>query len=166
MLLARKKFDDRIVEKLGVDRTVFEKKKSEILQSYEDKRNESCKRGTEIHAIYEQALYKKDPSIKKYGIGGNLDVFEGAYSRKLGDGVYPEYMIAYRDDDICLVGQIDLLIIENGKIKIVDHKTNAKLEFKSYYNPTTKSTVKMKPPLQHLDDVAGQHYTLQLSLYS
>lgn len=121
-LLARKKFDERIVEKLGVDRTEFENKKAEILQSYEDKKRESCERGTAIHAIYEQALYKKDPSIKKYGFGGHLDVFEGEYSRKLGDGVYPEYMIAYRDDDICLVGQIDLLIIENQQITIIDHK--------------------------------------------
>ena len=165
-LLARKKFDERIVEKLGVDRTEFENKKAEILKLYEDKKNKSCERGTAIHAIYEQALYKKDPSIKKYGFGGHLDVFEGEYSRKLCDGVYPEYMIAYRDDDICLVGQIDLLVIENGRIKVIDHKSNEKLEFKSYYNPITKSSIKMKPPLQHLDDISGQHYTIQLSLYA
>lgn len=166
VLLARKKFDDRIIEKVGLNREEFETKRAEILQSYEDKRNEACKRGSEIHAIMENALYKKDPSIKKYGFGGHLEVFEGEYSRKLPDGVYPEYMIAYRDDDICLVGQIDLLIIENGEITIIDHKTNAKLEFKSFYNPTTKSSSKMKFPLNNIDDISGQHYTLQLGIYA
>lgn len=166
VLLARKKFNEKILDKLDVNRKLFDEKRTAILQSYEDKRRISCERGTEIHSILEQALYKRDPSIKKYGFGDKLPVFEGEYSRKLPDGVYPEYMIAYRDDDICLVGQIDLLIIEDGTIQIQDHKSNAKLEFKSYYNSATKSSVKMKPPLQNIDDANGQHYTLQLSIYA
>lgn len=166
VLLARKKFNEKILDKLDIDRKLFDEKRAAILQSYEDKRRISCERGTEIHSILEQALYKRDPSIKKYGFGDKLPVFEGEYSRKLPDGVYPEYMIAYRDDDICLVGQIDLLIIEDGTIQIQDHKSNAKLEFKSYYNSATKSSVKMKPPLQNIDDANGQHYTLQLSIYA
>ena len=166
VLLAKKKFDPKLLAKLEIDQNAFETKRDEILKSYEDKRKESCERGTKLHAIFENALYKKDPSIKKYGFGDKLPIFEGEYSRKLPDGVYPEYMIAYRDDDICLVGQIDLLIIEDGTIQVQDHKSNAKLEFKSYYNPTTKSSVKMKPPLQNIDDVNGQHYTLQLSIYA
>lgn len=166
VLLARKKFNEKILDKLDIDRKLFDEKRTAILQSYEDKRRISCERGTEIHSILEQALYKRDPSIKKYGFGDKLPVFEGEYSRKLPDGVYPEYMIAYRDDDICLVGQIDLLIIEDGTIQIQDHKSNAKLEFKSYYNSATKSSVKMKPPLQNIDDANGQHYTLQLSIYA
>ena len=166
VLLARKKFNEKILDKLDIDRKLFDEKRTAILQSYEDKRRISCERGTEIHSILEQALYKRDPSIKKYGFGDKLPVFEGEYSRKLPDGIYPEYMIAYRDDDICLVGQIDLLIIEDGTIQIQDHKSNAKLEFKSYYNSATKSSVKMKPPLQNIDDANGQHYTLQLSIYA
>ncbi len=166
VLLARKKFNEKILDKLDIDRKLFDEKRATILQSYEDKRRISCERGTEIHSILEQALYKRDPSIKKYGFGDKLPVFEGEYSRKLPDGVYPEYMIAYRDDEICLVGQIDLLIIEDGTIQVQDHKSNAKLEFKSYYNSATKSSVKMKPPLQNIDDVNGQHYTLQLSIYA
>lgn len=166
VLLAKKKFNDKILDKLNIDRNLFDEKRAAILQSYEDKRRISCERGTEVHSILEQALYKRDPSIKKYGFGDKLTVFEGEYKRDLPNGVYPEYMIAYRDDDICLVGQIDLLIIEDGTVQIQDHKTNAKLEFKSYYNSATKSSVKMKPPLQNIDDVNGQHYTLQLSIYA
>ena len=122
VLLAKKKFNDKLIEKLGIDREGFENKKAEILASYEEKRKASCDRGTEIHAVLEQALYKKDPSIQKYGFGDKLAIYEGEYKKALPDGVYPEYMIAYRDDDICLVGQIDLLVIENEEIVIVDHK--------------------------------------------
>ena len=94
------------------------------------------------------------------------DVYEGNYSRELKDGIYPEYMISYSDSEIFLIGQIDLLTISNKRILIVDHKTNSKIEFKSFYDQNTKSSVKMKYPLNDLDDVNFNHYQLQLSIYA
>ena len=75
-------------------------------------------------------------------------------------------MISYSDSEIFLIGQIDLLTISNKRILIVDHKTNSKIEFKSFYDQNTKSSVKMKYPLNDLDDVNFNHYQLQLSIYA
>ena len=78
-LLATKKFDKRFITKFDINEEEFNKKKQEILDSYEKKKQESCDRGTKIHAKLEQELYNKDPSIKRYGFGGLLDVYEGNY---------------------------------------------------------------------------------------
>lgn len=53
-----------------------------------------------------------------------------------------------------------------GHSLIVTHNTNKKIDLKSAYNPTTKSTVKMLYPLNHLDDTNFNHYQLQLSTYA
>ena len=49
---------------------------------------------------------------------------------------------------------------------IVTHNTNKKIETKSFFNSKTKSSVKMKFPLNNLDDVNYWHYTMQLSTYA
>lgn len=49
---------------------------------------------------------------------------------------------------------------------IVTHNTNKKIETKSFFNSRTKSSVKMKYPLNTLDDVNYWHYALQLSTYA
>ena len=49
---------------------------------------------------------------------------------------------------------------------IITHNTNKKIETKSFYNTKTKSSVKMKFPLNNLDDVNYYHYALQLSTYA
>ena len=49
---------------------------------------------------------------------------------------------------------------------IVTHNTNKKIETKSFFNNKTKTSVKMKFPLNNLDDVNYWHYTLQLSTYA
>lgn len=49
---------------------------------------------------------------------------------------------------------------------IVTHNTNKKIETKSFYNTKTKTSVKMKFPLNNLDDVNYWHYALQLSTYA
>lgn len=49
---------------------------------------------------------------------------------------------------------------------IVTHNTNKKIETKSFFNSKTRSSVKMKYPLNTLDDVNYWHYALQLSTYA
>ena len=49
---------------------------------------------------------------------------------------------------------------------IVTHNTNKKIETKSFFNNKTKTSVKMKFPLNNLDDVNYWHYALQLSTYA
>lgn len=49
---------------------------------------------------------------------------------------------------------------------IVTHNTNKKIEQKGGFNSSTKSTAKMKYPLNSLEDANFWHYTLQLSTYA
>ena len=166
-LLQTKKFNKSIIDKLDIDLDEFNAKKQEILDSYDKKRIASCEYGTKVHAAIENALYGRDPStFKKFGLGGKMEVFKGKYTLDLGTGVYPEFMLSYRDDDFLLCGQIDLLIVEGNNIICGDHKTNEKIEFKSFYDKYKKSQTMMKYPLNTIQDCNGQHYTLQLSTYA
>lgn len=166
-LLQTKRFNKSILTKLDVNLDLFNSKKQEILDSYDKKRIASCEYGTKVHAQIENALYGRDPNtLKKFGVGGKIPVYKGKYRLELGSGVYPEFMISYRDDDFLLCGQIDLLIANDNKLTIGDHKTNEKIEFKSFYDKYKKSQTMMKYPLNTIQDCNGQHYTLQLSTYA
>lgn len=166
-LLSTKKFKQEYVSKFNIDPKVFEKKKQEILDGYDREREASCELGTKIHAKIEESFYKGNKKeIQKYDLGGNLPVFEGNYELDLKDGIYPEYLISYRKGDFLCCGQIDLMCLNNNELTIIDHKTCKKIEMKSYYNKFTKSSTKMKFPLNNIDDVNGQLYALQMSVYA
>ena len=75
-------------------------------------------------------------------------------------------MLIYRKEDFLCCGQIDLMCLNNNELTIIDHKTCKKIEMKSYYNKFTKSSTKMKFPLNNIDDVNGQLYALQMSVYA
>ena len=49
---------------------------------------------------------------------------------------------------------------------IVTHNTNKKIDTKSYFDSKSRSSVKMKFPLNNLDDCNYYHYCLQLSTYA
>jgi hypothetical protein len=82
--------------------------------------------------------------------------------QKLEPGVYPEHMVYLRSVGIC--GQSDLVEVVNGKVNIIDYKTNKKIDTESYVDWEGKSE-KMLPPLDGLDDCNFYHYALQLSIY-
>ena len=82
--------------------------------------------------------------------------------------------------DYLLSGTIDILCIRDTDFVILDWKTNRKgLQFEAGYFKKDKTTIpnqetnkyivtkdKMLPPLQHMPDCNGTHYTMQLSLYA
>ena len=82
--------------------------------------------------------------------------------QKLEDGVYPEHFAYLKSAAIC--GQADLVTIVNGKIHIIDYKTNKEIKEKGFTN-WEGITSKMYKPLSHLDDCNLNHYNIQLSLY-
>ena len=49
---------------------------------------------------------------------------------------------------------------------IVTHNTNKSIDKKGYYNSATRTTTKMKYPLNNLEDCNFSHYNLQLSTYA
>jgi hypothetical protein len=85
-----------------------------------------------------------------------------APSQKLEPGVYPEHMVYLRSTGIC--GQSDLVEVVNGKVNIIDYKTNKKIDTESYVDWEGKSEM-MLPPVDNLEDCNFYHYALQLSVY-
>jgi hypothetical protein len=82
--------------------------------------------------------------------------------QKLDPGVYPEHMVYLKSAGIC--GQSDLVEVVNGKVNIIDYKTNKEIKKESYVNYEGLSD-KMTPPVDSLDDCNFYHYALQLSIY-
>jgi hypothetical protein len=85
-----------------------------------------------------------------------------APSQKLELGVYPEHMVYLKSAGIC--GQSDLVEVVNGKVNIIDYKTNKEIKTESYVNYEGMSE-KMQFPVDNLDDCHFYHYALQLSIY-
>lgn len=70
------------------------------------------------------------------------------------------------DGDLMIAGISDLVVVHGKELYIYDWKTSKSIDMKGYYDRSKKSTVKMKFPLNHLDDCSGNTYALQTSLYA
>lgn len=169
-LLNTKKFDKVILELHNISEDDFNREQQAILDEWDEENRKSCERGTRIHADFENSFYKtkKDINLSKFEIGGKFECRKDYFELDLENGVYPEYLISRVSEDgkLKIAGQIDLLVKKGNKIIIADFKTNKKIETKSYFNSKTKSSVKMKFPLNNLDDVNYWHYCMQLSTYA
>lgn len=169
-LLNTKKFNKDLLEIYNISENDFNKIQQEILDAWDEENRKSCERGTKIHEEIENSFYKnpKDISLQKFGLGGKFECKKDYTELDLEYGVYPEYLIYRESEDgiLRIAGQVDLIIKSGNDIVIVDHKSNKKIDLKSGYNTQTKSTSKMKYPLNNLDDANFYHYTLQLSTYA
>lgn len=169
-LLNSKKFDKVLLELHNINEDDFNKEQQAILDAWDLENRNSCERGTQIHAELENSFYKKKKNIdlSKYQIGGKFECIKDHNELDLENGVYPEYLISRVSDDgkLRIAGQIDLLVKKGNKIVIGDWKTNKKIDLKSFFDSKTKSSTKMKYPLNNLDDCNYNHYCLQLSTYA
>lgn len=168
-LLNSKRFNKDILDVYNISEIDFNKEQQNILDTWQEENHKSCERGTKIHAEFENAMYEAgaNASLNKFGIGGKFVCDKGRTNLDLENGVYPEYLISRTSEDgiLRLAGQIDLLVKQGNDIIIIDYKTNKELKMKSGFDTKTRSTVKMKYPLNHLDDCNFMHYTMQLSTY-
>lgn len=169
-LLNTKRFKKEILDSYGIDINVFNKTQQDILDEWDETNREACERGTKIHAKLENSMYdtKHDISLSKFEIGGKFECVKGQTELTLENGVYPEYLISRTSEDgkLRIAGQIDLLVIKGNHVIIGDYKTNKEIKLKSGYDTSTRSTVKMKYPLNNLDDCNYWHYCMQLSTYA
>ena len=85
-----------------------------------------------------------------------------APSQKLEPGVYPEHMVYLKSAGLC--GQSDLVEVVNGKVNIIDYKTNKEIKTKGFTN-WEGITQMMSYPVNNLEDCHLNHYALQLSIY-
>ena len=161
------KIPKEFLEVHDINENELNKVQQDILDEWTEINRVSCERGTKIHSQIENSFYKagNDITLKKFGIGGKFQCKKDYSDLDLEYGIYPEYLIYYDNPKIGLhiAGQIDLLVKDGNNIIIGDWKTNKKLDFKGFYNSSTRSTTKMKYPLTDLDDVNFNHYQLQLS---
>ena len=167
-LLKTKKWDDSILDIHNIDSELFENTKQSILDEWARKNKEACERGTKIHSAMENKFYKeaKNCSLKSYGIGGKFQCIKGYNKLDLENGVYPEYLVYYDNDNLHLAGQIDLLIKQGNNIIVGDFKTNSSIDKKSGYDAASKKNAMMRYPLNNLMDCNFSHYSLQLSTYA
>ncbi len=169
-LLNTKKFDKVLLELHNIAEDEFNKEQQTILDMWDEENRNSCERGTRIHADLENSFYKKkkDIDLSKYQIGGKFECIKDHNNLDLENGIYPEYLISRVSEDgkLRIAGQIDLLVKKGNKIIIGDWKTNKKIDLKSFFDSKTKTSSKMKYPLNNLDDCNYNHYCLQLSTYA
>ena len=169
-LLKSKKFDKSLLELHDVSENDFNREQQTILDSWDEENRKSCERGTKIHADFENSFYKKKKNIdiSKFQIGGKFECRKDYTDLDLENAVYPEYLIhrVSPDGKLCIAGQIDLLVKKGNNIIVGDYKTNKEIKMKSFFDSKTKSSVKMKFPLNNLDDTNYWHYCLQLSTYA
>lgn len=169
-LLSTKKFDNSLLELHNIDINLFNKTQQGILDDWDEENRRSCERGTKIHAGLENSFYtkKKNITLDKYQIGGKFECQKDRTTLDLENAVYPEYLIHWDSPSgkLHIAGQIDLLVKKGNSIVIGDYKTNKKIDTKSYFDSKVRSSVKMKFPLNNLDDCNYYHYCLQLSTYA
>lgn len=170
-LLATQVWKDDLLEKCKVDPVEFEAKVKEIADGWEKNRIESAAKGTAIHDALETSFYgQKRFDLAKYGcphINGEYTCNKGYYKLDLDNGIYPELLISYiSPEGLHLAGTADLVIKSGNKISIIDWKSSKEIKKRSYYNAAKKTNVKMRFPLNTLEDVNYNHYSLQLSLYA
>ena len=139
-----------------------------IQQIWDNEGNRSTTDGTWYHNQREDDLCSF-ASIEREGVtvpvfkpsGENAGV-RTAPSQKLEPGVYPEHMVYLKSAGVC--GQSDLVEVVNGKVNIIDYKTNKEIKMKGFTN-WEGITEKMLLPVNNLDDCHFNHYALQLSIY-
>ena len=169
-LLNSHKIDKEILTLYNISELDFNKTQQNILDEWDQTNRESCERGTKIHAQLENSMYKMgaNVSLKKFGVGGKFVCEKGRTELDLENGVYPEYLISRESPDgvLRIAGQIDLLIKQGNEIIIMDWKTNKEIKQHSFFDSKSKKTIKMKYPLNDLEDCNYYHYTMQLSTYA
>lgn len=136
---------------------------SQMRQRWKEKGAKSCIYGTKIHECMEDHLLGRKLRNKPSDDREKL-VFKATdiLSKKIlerGDIVGVEKIIF--DERLRIAGTIDLLIRskKDGKLWILDHKTNESIDIENKYNNFALE------PISHVADTNYWHYTEQLNLY-
>jgi ATP-dependent exoDNAse (exonuclease V) beta subunit len=139
-----------------------------IEQIWKNEADRAVTLGTYYHNQRETDLCSL-ASIEREGVtvpvispSGEHEGIRHAPLQKLDPGVYPEHMVYLKSAGLC--GQSDLVEVVNGRVNIIDYKTNKEIKTESYKNWEGMSE-KMLTPIEHLDDCNFNHYALQLSIY-
>ena len=171
MLLDVKKWDDKYLDLIQIDKELFFKTKQDIKNEYKENKDKACEKGTAYHLMRENEWYKdKKAKVSEYIESDDyFDVEKHNWDLNREKAVLPEYLVYYSSKDglINLAGQIDLLVKDGNDIYVLDYKSNAKgIEKKAFFDRKKKQNKKMYYPINNLDDTTYNHYALQLSCYA
>lgn len=146
----------------------------EVLEEWKKENEFSCIKGSCIHLKAQSLWMGTDYEIDYNTIDNNIDKerlkkeydimskqainFYNDY-KDMYDMIQDEFIVWSKEFDIA--GSIDGIMYNKytQQCCILDFKSNKDLQFESKYHK------KMKVPLHKLDDVNGQHYYIQLSIY-
>ena len=146
----------------------------EVLNEWKKENEFSCIKGSCIHLKAQSLWMGNNYEIDYNTINNNIDKnrlkkeydimskqainFYNDY-KDMYDMIQDEFIVWSKEFDIA--GSIDGIMYNKytQQCCILDFKSNKDLQFESKYHK------KMKVPLHKLDDVNGQHYYIQLSIY-
>ena len=124
-LLDKKIFKEEYYLKFNILKENFDKEKEILLKEWNDKRETSCIRGSEIHKKHElEHLAGNTKELQSLKLGGAFTTINDN-KIKLGEkGVYPELLISRISNDgkLRVAGQADLIIIDNNDLYVLDYK--------------------------------------------
>ena len=164
-LLRAKRVDNYIKD---VDEQLYNTELALLDQEWKEKSLEARQAGTAMHEQIHNMLVTDLPGCKEcFGIP--TDQYQVMQQEKFKefDGIFPEFrMECPLDEKYVLVGVADLIIKIGNKVKIIDYKTNDKIEQHAYYDLSRGNKKHLKFPLVSLEDCDLVHYQLQLSLYA
>lgn len=134
-----------------------------LKKEWDDKRINSCIFGTKIHETCEDVFLNQKIRNKPKN---DRERFSMKVAQKAAEKVLEKADILgvekiVFDEDLKIAGTMDGLIKskKDGKIWIIDWKTNEKITTENTYNKFGFS------PIEHIPDINYEHYSLQLNLY-
>lgn len=136
---------------------------TEILKAWEDENLRSRELGHFYHNMREQELLNSKDNKLPVVPSVITDGLKRCPEQKLQEGIYPEHMTYLTSVNI--IGQSDLVTVEDGYIHIDDYKTCKEIKRASYVSWDGDSK-KMLGPVAHIEDCNFNHYALQLSIYA
>lgn len=141
----------------------------ELRAQWDKTRDDAATKGTNFHKKMEDLMIadgKVKVSDREYPLT-HYETFAGIKedsSMELKDNtVYAEKMIWSKKYKVC--GTADLVQVIDGRIHVLDYKTNKKLDKESWRNPRTGAKQKLLKPVSDLDDCNYNVYQLQLNTY-
>lgn len=134
-----------------------------LKHEWDEKRINSCLFGTKIHETCED-IFNGQPlrnTPKNERERFCMEVAKKAAGKLLETADIVDVEKIVFDSDLMIAGTMDVLVKskKDGRIWIVDWKTNEKIEVENTYN---KFGLK---PIEHIPDTNYEHYALQLNLY-
>jgi len=125
---------------------------------------EAADHGTAVHKEEEDKVRACD-AFKDGSFQVDFNTIRSLESlEKLPNGEYPELLIW--SNKYMIAGQVDKVVVTDGRVDITDYKTYKKVDLKSFYNPRKGGWTMMKTPLHGLQDCNYNHAGIQLGLYA